>query len=74
MQRLIIEKGKSIYYKLKPTLEKKYDAGDYITIDVSSGKYFIGKTPIEALHRAKRRFPRKQFFLAQVGGVAGALK
>ncbi|OGK25133.1 hypothetical protein A3A46_02325 [Candidatus Roizmanbacteria bacterium RIFCSPLOWO2_01_FULL_37_13] len=69
----IVKKGEKIYYKIKPELEKKYDLGYYVTIEVDTGKFFVGKTSIEALHKAKKAFPRKQFFLAQVGRVAGLL-
>lgn len=73
-QKLIVEKGKDIYYRIKPRLEKKYQPGDFVTIEVGSGKFFVGKSSIEALRKAKKEFPRRQFFLAQVGKVAGALK
>ncbi|OGM14579.1 hypothetical protein A3D84_05735 [Candidatus Woesebacteria bacterium RIFCSPHIGHO2_02_FULL_42_20] len=73
-QKLIIEKGKDIFYKIKPKLEKKYKAGEYVTIEVNSGKFYVGKSPIEAIDKAKKHFPRKQFFLTQVGRFAGILK
>lgn len=73
-QKVIIEKGKDIYYKIKPQLEKKYKPGFYVTIEVNTGKYFIGRTPIDALENARKEFPTKQFFLAQVGKLAGTLK
>lgn len=70
----IIEKGKEIYFHIKKNLEKKYSPSEYVTIEVTSGKCFVGKTPIEAIKKAKKQFPHKQFFMAQVGRVAGALK
>ena len=73
-QKLIVEKGKDIFYSLSPSLEKKYRAGDFVTIEVNSGKFFVGKNPIEAINKAKKYFPRRQFFLAQVGRAAGILK
>lgn len=73
-QKQIVEKGKYIFYRLKPQLEKKYKPGSYLTIEVGSGKFFVGKTPIEAISKAKKQFPKKQFFLAQVGKIAGILK
>ena len=66
----IVRKGEKIYYKIKPELEKKYNPGYYVTIEVGSGKYFVGKTSIEAAHKAKKVFPKKQFFLARVGRLA----
>ncbi|MDP1721849.1 MAG: hypothetical protein Q8L37_01435 [Candidatus Gottesmanbacteria bacterium] len=72
--REIVEKGKMIYYQIKSRLEKKYNLADYVSIEVNSGKYFVGKTPIESASKAKAKFPKKQFFIAQVGRVAGVLK
>ncbi len=66
----IVRKGEKIYYRIKPELEKKYDPSLYVTIDVDTGKYFIGKTLLESAHRAKKAFPRKQFFSARVGRLA----
>lgn len=73
-QKSIIEKGKSIFYRIKPKLKKKYQPGNYVTIEVDSKKFFVGKNPIEAINKAKKQFPDKQFFLAQVGRAAGILK
>ncbi len=69
-QNEIVKKGENIYYKIKPELEKKYNSNYYVTIETESGKYFVGKNPIESLHKAKKEFPDKQFFLAQVGNIA----
>ncbi len=73
-QKLIIEKGKDIYYKIKPQLEKKYNPGSYVTIEVNSGKFFVADNPIKAINKAKKTFPRQQFYLAQIGRAAGVLK
>lgn len=73
-QKLIIEKGKDIFYRIKPELEKKFQPGHFVTIEVGSGKFFMGRSPIEAINRAKKKFPRKQFFLAQIGRSSGILK
>lgn len=73
-QKNIVEKGKNIFYRIKSRLEKQYSPGNYVTIEVSSGKYFVGDTPVEAINKAKKSFPHKQFFLTQVGRVAGILK
>lgn len=70
----LAERGREIYYRLKPTLEKKYSPSDYVSIEVGGGKYFIGKTGIEAIKKAEKAYPNKQFFLAQVGKIAGILK
>ncbi len=72
-QTNIAKKGERLYYKIKPDLEKKYDLSYYVTIEVGSGKYFVGKTPIQAYNKAKKQFPKKIFFLAQVGNLYGKL-
>ena len=73
-QKLIVDKGKDIFYRLKPSLEKKYQPRDFVTIEVNTGKFFVAKSPVEAIGKAKKHFPSKQFFLAQVGRAAGILK
>jgi len=73
-QKLIVKKGKDIFYRLKPSLEKKYQPRDFVTIEVNTGKFFVGKSPVEAIDKAKKYFPHRQFFLAQVGRAAGILK
>lgn len=70
----IVEKGRQLYYQLKPVLEKKYKPEDYVSFEVESGDYFVGKTSIKSLHKAKKKYPDKQFFLSQVGSIAGILK
>lgn len=67
----IVTDGKKIYFKLKSRLEKKFNKSDYVSIETKSGKYFVGKTSVEALNKAQKEFPKKQFFLAQVGQPAG---
>jgi hypothetical protein len=66
----IVKKGEKIYFKIKSELEKKYHPSYYVTIEVNSGKYFVGKTSIEAMDKAKKKFPHEQFFLARVGRLA----
>lgn len=73
-QTEIVKKGKQLFKKLEPSLKKQYKIGDYVSIDIETGKFFIGKNSVEALDKAQKVFPRKQFFLAQVGRMAGILK
>jgi len=69
-----IEKGKQIYYQLKPGLDKKFSSDNYISIDVETGEYQVDKTDVGAILKSQKRHPGKKFFLAQVGRVAGMLK
>jgi hypothetical protein len=73
-QESFVEKGKQIYYQLKPKLEKKYVPQDYVTIDVETGDYAVAETSLEAIKKLQQRHPKKIFFLAQVGQIAGMLK
>lgn len=70
----IVEKGKEWYYRLKPEFTKKYPDENYVSFETESGDYFVGKTSVEALEKAKKKYPDKQFFLAQVGSIAGIMK
>lgn len=68
------EKGRELYYKLKPKLEKKYRLEDYVAIAVKSGKYVVGKSAIEVMRKSEKKYPQEKFFVAQVGRLAGLLK
>lgn len=72
--REITDKGKEWYYRIRPILKKKYNEGDYVAFEVESGEYFVGKTGIAAINKAQKKYPNTQFFLAQVGSVAGLMK
>ena len=61
------DEGERIYHeKLKPLLEPQYK-GKIIAIEVDSGDYFIGDTVMEALQKAKARYPEKIFHVIRVG-------
>ena len=57
----IVEKVRQLYYQLKPVLEKKHRAEDYVSFEVESGDYFVGKTSIKSLHKAKKNIPINNF-------------
>lgn len=64
---IIAEKGEKIYQeKLKDTLEKDHK-GEFVAIEVESEKYFLGKTPEEALEVAKKEFSDRIFHLIRIG-------
>jgi len=70
---IIAEKGEKIYQeKLKNELEKEHK-GEFVAIEVESERYFLGKSPEEALERAKNVFPNKIFHLIRIG-YAGLYK
>ena len=66
-QNFIIKRGKEILRTITPTLESQRKKGEFVTIEIKSGKFFIGRSPIQAINKAKRQFPHEQFFIAQIG-------
>ncbi len=62
----IAHKGEEVYQKISKQIEKKY-LGDFMAIEVESGKYFLGKTQVEAIKKAKKHIPAKIFYLIKVG-------
>lgn len=64
---VIAEKGEKIYQeKLKDILEKEHK-GEFVAIEVESERYFLGKTPEEALGVAKKDFSDRIFHLIRIG-------
>lgn len=62
------------YYLLKPKLEKKYDPNDYVVINPRTGRYFVGKTSLEAMKKAREIYRKGKLFLAQVGRMSILMK
>ena len=62
----IARKGEEIYQKISKHIEKKR-SGDFVAIEVESRKYFFGQTQMEAIEKAKARFPAKVFYLMKIG-------
>ncbi|MDI6793731.1 MAG: hypothetical protein QME81_12850 [bacterium] len=60
------EKGREIFHRISPQLEKGY-RGKFVVIDVDSEDYFIGDTSLEADKKARQKYPKKVFFMGKVG-------
>jgi len=60
------ENSKEYYNKIKKKLESEFK-GKYIALDYSSKQYWLGDTATEALSKARDEFPKKLFYLLQVG-------
>lgn len=60
------EKGRAIYARIKDELEKEHK-GELVAIDVDSGDYFLGKTPIEATTKGRKKYPDKSFYVMRIG-------
>lgn len=63
-----------VYYRIQGQLEKKFAPDDYVVIHPQSGKYFIAKTSVDAMKKARSVYPKGKLFLAQIGRVAGFMK
>lgn len=64
------EKGRERYYQIKKELNEKYAAGNVVLIEPYSGDYFVAPTTIEAYKKARKKFPDKEFFGAQVDSLS----
>ena len=62
--------GEKKYYQLNSLLDKKYEPSDYVVINPKTNKYFVGKTAVEAMKKARKEYPKGHLFLAQVGRKA----
>lgn len=67
MEMSIAEHGRKYYDEhLKEILELKH-FGEFVVIDPDSGKYFLGKTDVEAMKKGKAAIPDKILFLTRIG-------
>lgn len=65
--RVLAQEGEKIYEsQLKRKLEGKH-RGKIVAIDVDSGKYFMGKTVLEAVEKGRQKYPNKLFHVIRVG-------
>ena len=64
-------KARKIYNeRLKDSLETCC-RGQFVAVEVDSGDYFLGSTPLEAITSGKRKHPEKPFHAMKVGYKAG---
>lgn len=66
--------GEKIYYKLKDKLSKKYREDYYVVINPKKKDFFVGKTSVVAMKKARNKYPKGTLFLAQIGAIAGLMK
>jgi predicted nucleic acid-binding protein len=63
----VVEKGQKFYAeKLKAELEPDKN-GKFVVIEIESGDYFIADTLVEALEKAKDKYPSKLFHTVKIG-------
>lgn len=66
----LVEDGQAVYEKqLRRALEPEH-AGEFVAIEPSSGRYFLGKIATVALVAASSSMPKSHFFLTRVGRKA----
>lgn len=63
----LVENGQAFYEShLKTTLEPEY-SGEFVAIEPTAARYFLGHTATAALVAARNAMPESQFFLTRVG-------
>jgi hypothetical protein len=63
----LVEDGEAFYEKqLKASLEPKH-FGEFVAIEPSTRRYFLGQTATDALVAARNAMPESQFFLTRIG-------
>ncbi|HEV2829122.1 MAG TPA: hypothetical protein VGW76_16110 [Pyrinomonadaceae bacterium] len=63
----LVEDGQAFYEThLKTALEPSHD-GQFVAIEPSAARYFLGQTATAALVTARNAMPESQFFLTRVG-------
>lgn len=71
--KALATKARTIYsQRLKKTLEACCH-GQFVAIEVDSGDYFLGSTPLEAIKNGKVKHPEKAFHIMKVGYKAAVL-
>ena len=53
---------------LKEILEPAY-IGEFVTIEPYTGRYFVGKTQLQAMLDASGEMPEGKFFIAKIGPI-----
>ena len=63
----LVEEGQAFYEnQLKTVLEPSH-AGEFVAIEPSAARYFVGQTATAALVAAHKAMPESQFFLTRIG-------
>lgn len=66
----LVKHGAAIYTtQLQAALESQH-FGEFVAVDPSSARYFLGQTATAALVAARNAMPDTQFFLTRIGSNA----
>lgn len=61
-----VSQGQNIYDKIKTKLEPEHN-GEIVAIDIDTEDYFLGENVIEAVSKAREKYPNKIFHTVKVG-------
>lgn len=65
----VTKKGQDIYFgRLQKELEPQHN-GEYVVIEVESGKHFMDPDVLVAINEARKEFPNTLFFIAPIGQI-----
>lgn len=65
----VLKKGEKLYFGgLKERLEAAH-MGEYVAIDVETGKYLTNPNKLQLILRTQKEFPDRHFFTVQIGDV-----
>jgi len=62
----VLKRGEAIYAKLLSRILPHYK-GQFIVIDSESREYWIDKSLLSALKKAKAKYPKNMFFSVKIG-------
>ena len=65
----LADRGEAIYQRLKPKL-LAVAKNKFAAIDTTTEDFFIGKTLLEALQRARHKYPHHKFHFVRIGHPA----
>lgn len=65
----VSRKGQRIFEALPEALQKDH-LGEAVAIEVESGEYFLGRTGLEAVRKAREKYPGRLFFVGRLGYAA----
>ncbi len=69
----LVDKGEEIYKRIRDQLEKEH-RGEFLTINVDTGEYWLGRTAAEADKKGRENYPDEVFYLARVGRRAAFVR
>ena len=63
----LVQDGQAFYESHLKTKLEPYHSGEFVAIEPSAARYFLGETATAALVAARNAMPESQFFLTRVG-------